>query len=675
LRALIRTATRIANGTKNLVCARALSSVYLSAKAGLNLKKQISALAIDEIIALLGIALALALTILLTLTIGRLVWITVGIVCFFGFLLYLIIRKFTLPHSFLSSLSMEICSNSIYVGLNLLFFILLSYSVLCFGLRPDTYSRPLSYFIATAFMVAIVALEILLLPSSGWYSYFALCKIALIGVSLEFSQLLVFPSIVGIDSWSHQLFTLSILKVGHIPEGFAYSQLPFMHLIVGSTSLVTGLDYKVANMISISLAQVLSDVLFTFLLGKLLFNSKIGLLGGLFLATANWHIWAGYSGLPNTIAGVIALGIIYLLLKMTKEESNLRTSFVILVLMGALILTHTLTAAWMSMILAIFAAAFVVHSLIYKQTLASRKRVTFVIPVLFAIGMFSWWTYVSGHINALGELIKSGFSAGYFIRSMPDKVVRYLYNVPLPEQLFNNLGLFLFFSISLIGCLYMVSKFGGSHSFVMAIGGLATMALAFFPLLFNMQIIMERWLYFSQILLTLPLAIAVCLLFLSMRSKVAGYLLLVALTLSLSFLMILSPAANLDNSAFLPNTQVRYASTESELQAVRTITKIWNGTVGVDSYCSDLPSGQPLSFSICPAQDIGEELYSMNFSGARDMLVMIRKEIVDHPFLLLQAIYRLDYDPRETIVAQGFSRVYDCGTVQGFTYPTDMTHR
>jgi hypothetical protein len=448
-----------------------------------------------------------------------------------------------------------------------------------------------------------------------------------------------------------------------------------MHLLVGSTSLVTGLDYKMATMLSISLPQVFSDVLLTFLLGKLLFNSKIGLLGGLLLATANWHIWAGYSGLPNTIAAVIALGIVYLLLKVTKEGSNLRISFVILVLMGALILTHTLTAAWMSMILAIFAAAFVIHSLIYKQTLASRKRVTLVIPVLFAVGMFSWWTYVSGNLQILGDLIKSGFNQAFFLKPVPDKVIQYSFNVPLPEQIFNNLGVFLFFSVSLVGCLYMISKFGNSHSFAKAMGGLATMALTFLPLLLHMQIITERWLYFSQILLALPLAIAFCLLFSSIKSRAVGVLLLIALIFSLSFLMILSSAANLDNSTFLPNTQVRDALTKSELQAVQTITKIWNATIGVDHYCSSLPSGQPLSFSLDATQDISEEIYSRDFSGAQDMLVMIRKEIVDHPFVLFQTIYKLDYDPRETIVAQSFSRVYDCGTVEGFVYTANMTHR
>jgi len=643
------------------------------ARVGSSLRKDKLALAVDEIIALLGIALALALIIVLTRTIGRLVWITVGVVCFFGFLVYLVIRRVTLPSLSLSSLSAEKCSNSVYVGLNVLFFILLTYSILCFGLRPDTYARPLSYFISIALMVAILALEIVLLPSPRWCTYFALCKIMLVGVSLEFSQLLVFPSVVGIDSWSHRLFTLNILKVGHIPEGFAYSQLPFMHLLVGLTSFVTGLDYKMATMFSISFPQIFCDVLFTFLVGRLLFNGKIGLLGGLLLATANWHVWAGYASLPNTIAAVIALGVVYLLLKVTKEESNLRMSFVILILMGTLILTHTVTAAWMSIVLAVFAAAYLAYSLIYKQTRASIKRLTFGIPVLFAVGMLSWWTYVSGHLEILGELINKGFTA-VFIRPMPDKVVRYSYNVPSPEQLFNNLGVFLFFSMSLIGCLYMISKFGNSHSFAIAIGGLATMALTFFPLLLNMEIITERWLYFSQILLALPLATAFCLLFSSIRSKAAGSLLLIALTFSLSFLMILSPAANMDNSVFLPNTQVRDALTESELQAVQTITRIWNATVGVDYYCSALPSGQPSSFSMRATQDISEEIYNMNFSDAPNMLVMIRKEIVDHPFLLFQARYKLDYDPRETIVAQGFSRVYDCGTVEGFIYPANMTY-
>ena len=223
--------------------------------------------------------------------------------------------------------------------------------------------------------------------------------------------------------------------------------------------------------------------------------------------------------------------------------------------------------------------------------------------------------------------------------------------------------MFLFFAASLVGCLYMVhKKFGSNHRFLMALGGVIVLVISSIAAITGLGVIVERWWYFSQILLALPVAVAFFLFCGLVKNKVGKTLLLATLTFSLSFLMIMSPTANLDNPTFSPNTQVRFALTESELQAVERVSNMWNNTIGVDGYYSEL------RWSSYPVKQINREIAYVNYTNCQDMFVLIREEIVNHP-LLLSYVYKLDYDPQDVLTALTFSRVYDCGSVSGFVHP------
>jgi hypothetical protein len=386
------------------------------------------------------------------------------------------------------------------------------------------------------------------------------------------------------------------------------------------------------------------------------------LLGGLLLAVANWNIALGFWTIPNTMAAVFIPLIMYLLLKVKAEKPIVGVSLII-VFSGALVLTHTITAACMAILFGTFWAGSRIYTSIFDK---SKTPLPIVIPLLFLAGMLSWWTLASQPITILADLVKYRFSASYFLSSlahaMPNEVIRYSSTVPFFEQLFNNFGMYLFFAVSLVGCLYMVSKrFGNSSRFIVALGGATILVIGLFGQTTGLAIIAERWWYFSQILLAVPLAVAFYLFCGAAKSKVGKAVLLSTLAFSLSFLMIMSPTSNLDNPAFSPNTQVRFALTESELQAMKTVSDMWNKTIGTDGYYSEV---RKLSYTV---DAINTEIAYVNYTGCQDMFVLIRKEIVDHPFLL-SYVYKLDYDPRELLSNQIFSRVYDCDSVSGFVY-------
>lgn len=605
---------------------------------------------IDKILALLGCIIAPILAVYTQVIIKTPLYTVAVVISFFACLTYLYLRKDFSNISLLPQIQTNI---SIHLILNILFLFLFTCSVLVLYFRPEVYVRPLAYFILMALMGVVVSMEIRYTPPKKIYSYSILFQIILIGLFLVWSELLIFPTIIGEDPFAHRIFTLDILNSGYIPEDFAYSKLPIFHLIIGVTSLITGLNYKMATMLSISLLQVVCDVLFIFLLGRYMFNTKIGLLGALLVIIGNRHIRMGFEAMPNTIAAIFIPIIIYLLFKLRKEKPLIGTSLAIL-FMVSLILTHTVTAMWMAILLLVFWMGFEVYNAIYYE---HGTPVTLTIITFFTVVMFGWWTYASGHISTLAGLLKWGYSTDVLLHHIPSAIA---YTLPLSEQMYNNFGMFLFFAFSFVGCFYMLSKYGNSCSFSMAMGGLLTIMITFSGPVLHRYIIVGRWEYFSYIILAIPLAIAIFLLYKRIKNELVNISLLSTFIFFLVFLMITSPIANVDNLTFSPNATLRYGFTDSELQAVNTISNIWDGTVYMDCLYTVIGS------DFAQVKSADKMLYNTDFRRCKDTPILIRKEIIGKPVDMFRNIFKLEYDPSEFLTEQGFSRIYDCSSVYGY---------
>jgi len=89
---------------------------------------------LDRTLALVGVIFSLALIILMRIIIGNTIYIIVGILFFIVFIGYLIMRRLFHPSS-IPSLEELRCSTRLYITLNILFFLLLSYSIISIYLR------------------------------------------------------------------------------------------------------------------------------------------------------------------------------------------------------------------------------------------------------------------------------------------------------------------------------------------------------------------------------------------------------------------------------------------------------------------------------------------------------------------------------------------------------------
>ncbi len=585
-------------------------------------------------------------------------YIIIGAILFFVCIFYLCIDK-KKDFSYILNLKM---GSSLYLLLDILFFLIFCYSLISLYLRPNLYERPLIYFVSIIFLAGLISIQILFLPSKTAYTSFVLLKIILIPLSVVSSQVFLFPTLIGVDPWWHRYFTQSFLDSGFLLAGYSYSKMPIFHLLTGITSLLTSLDYKTATILSISYMQIICLISFVFLLGRSIFNNKVGLLAGLLVSISNYVILMSYWAIPQTLGSVFVLIIIYLSVKVKQDGKSVAT-LLYLILMATLILTHPLASLTMAILTFIFWLSFEVYK--WKYNLKSTS-VPLNTALLFNVAMFGWWTLASGHIYVLTDLLKWGFSLDYWqLQSSTPlmNIEQHRIYIPFNETLFDILGCDLFWILSFIGIFYMISnKVKNIYSFGIALGGLTVLSISFIAIIFSFEILTYRWFYFTQILLSIPLAVSFYLLISNAKRNSTKSLIMVSMVVTLSFLMIMSPIANMDNPLF-QDTSVRKAFTESELQSFQSILKFTDKKIETD------PGVGLLTYLDFPSSSISfirESFYSKDFSNYRDSIIVYRSQLRSTISKSDRSIIKLNYDPAQFLEDEGFSSIYTSGSVSAY---------
>lgn len=619
---------------------------------------------LDKFIVVLAISFTAIVTFYNIVILKDFLFLFLAVLTFFSCYLYLYLKRKNKSLNFFCTHRPQLkLSNCLFF--NTLFLLLFGISILVVFLSPVPYVRPLIYFILITIMTIGILLEVTFFHLGKRYAYFILIKIILIGLSLACLEPLIFPTIVGEDPWWHYWFTSRILENGYISEGYAYSKLPIMHLTIGIASIISNLDYKLTVIFSYSFINIVLDTLFIYLLGNILFNNRqISLLAALLLITTNTHIWGSYWMIPNITAGILILPITYLLFN--KKGNELKFISLLLFLMGILILTHTITSVCMAILLFLYWIIGKFYNWLESSEAGILKNnlgdlTTPALVILFTVSMFSWWMYASGHIGTLAELIKWGFSKGFF---MPGAAT-YLYNPPFLEKTLLTLGERLFFAISFLGFFYSLSKEGrNKYCFSFVVSGIFILLLFFLSPLFGKDIIGGRWLYFSQLMLALPVAVGFFLLS-GLFKKLALKIISISLIASLLvFLMITNPKANIDNPIFYNKTSIRYAFVDSEIKGLETVSNFWKGEISSDKYLPVLNCDP--EFEKVKITGIDEEIIAKNFIKLKGSLIFIRNEITSRPFECKGAIYTMDYDPYSKLKEQGFFPIYDNGGSKAF---------
>lgn len=608
----------------------------------------------DRYFAIFGIIASIVLIAYL-LTFNRIVYVIPGLFTLLACVIWLIIREQT-RGSFNFEESKEKFS---------LFFILTNFlftiSILSLFIRINYYERPLAYFILTSIIAGTIACQIVY--SSERQKWVILTQIIFLGVSIAWSQLLLFPTIMGSDPFFHQQFTTTLIDQSTIPSVTRYSDMPLFHLLIAITTFYTNLDYKFSSIVSVSLLQIVCNVFFVYILSYILFkNHHIGMLSALMVVLGNYHIYRTISVTPNGFGAIFVPLLLYLLIRTYYEggkfKKNLSQPLLILIILLCVLLIHPLVSTWVAIILLFLWVLDKGHKFLFAF---DNSKVPFILSLVFSTMMITFWIYITGDMKALVKLISINFDKEVFISKATIEAGEiFVKTVPLHEELFNFVGTFAFFSLSYIGLFYMISD-GDKNKLIFAPVTFFPLAIGFFSLISESAVLDHRWFFLAQILLSIPLGVSIGIIYLTLNLPQRTHLLLfLVFVCFISFILIMSPEANKDNNIFSPNSVYRPALIESEIYSINRINMLYPATLGADGYFRGVLSFLSIDHKII---GIDSHLQRGIFLEGDINNFLIREDINKKGFKLYGGPYRLTYDLVKTFERDRFSKTFNSKSI------------
>ncbi len=587
-------------------------------------------------------------------------------------------------------------------------FCLLAWLVFIF--RSEQYVKPLFYYMLMACATGLAFYGVLK-SKNKTQTYIVVGIACIIGLSHIWTEHIMFPSsLIGLDPWVHRMRTLGEPRWTYI--GSTYSLIyPYLK----HTMEVFGISYKWASLIFVGSLQTIGIILFTFLLGRRLWNMKVGCIASLMVASANWVIFFGEWIIPNGLGATYSLAVAYFVLRMNKGDTKW-----LLVPVGLIILmayaTHFIALAW---VWGTFACLWIVPVL-FNTVPNMRTRIRKVAQSLAIPTLWLLMIMMLLQVTSLGAIIKTAIGEDIFApeyevthavgktpnevtsdkvpgdamldyeiwsdRTMPvipitpDKespvpdVVPDVVPIPnntiqigqeqkdqlasnsiLGELAINSMGMFLYFSLALLGCLIMFGMSATPMRRAFVLLSVVVLSIGFFPSMVGLSVIDHRWWYYAEALMAIPLGIALV----SLASTKHWQMISVtALVVVLVFLSTIGLMSNMTNRTLSPNLTVRYALTENEMKGLVAIQEYDFQTLGTDQIygifvftCTDIR-----------VVTITKEIISGTFEIERpytpDML-LLRKSLYAEPFGSGGGtIYILSYDPIELAKQQGYHEIW-----------------
>lgn len=533
-------------------------------------------------------------------------------------------------------------------------------AIAVYALRPEPYERPLAFFVFVALSCGFIVAKVIRCQLSSKDIAITLTQAVAIGLSLVWTVTLMYPSLVGLDPWTHRGIVLSGLDTG---EWLAY---PAGHrawyIFVATVMQTTGLEYRLATM-AVSFVQVVGGALMLFLLGRRIAGTRVGLLAALILSFSSWHIFFGYWTIPNGLGLILLLLAVYLVIKYHDKASKWLAGTAALAVL-LLLFTHTLAIVWLIALLCIWTVLVLTSGcrLTRGRVLLPLVGVGVSVGTLWAIGPLSQllellFTYglnpIRTGLTQLPGLVGNGATGTFFLDTIAQ---------PSWETVFNASGMVLGFVIAIAGCLWLLSKpHRSTSSWFVVVSFCFFLATGIVPALFGMSVIEHRWWYTAQAFGVIPVAVAVISL-----HKVGKGVVVAAGVAVLSFLMMIGLPCNMDNYTFSKNQLVRYALTQGELDAAEWALAECDSSIGVDAYYTFVANMLPKEQGD-RLVGINKEILSKDYDSLEHDIILIRDAIAYEPFALGEGrVYKLLYDPNVELIASGYELVYSAGGVNGY---------
>ena len=530
---------------------------------------------------------------------------------------------------------------------------------LAFALRSEQYVKPLAYYVLMAIATGLAFYGTL--KSRNRTQFYMVVGIAcFVGLSHIWTEHLLFPgSLIGIDPWTHQARVLeqpglsSLLRLG--------GSLSLMHLYLSPAVNLLGVSYKWASLVLVGSVQTVGIIVLTFLLGRILWNEKVGCVACLMVASANWVIFFGGWIIPNSLGALYSLALVFLVLKVGRDDTRKLLAPVLLTVLVAYA-TGVIAAVW---VLGTLACLWVLPTLL-DETLSAKDKARKMGRLLVAPSLGVLVVVIASQITALGDSLRTAIDAGgfnpsygmttYAIGAAPTPEGAPISALALDGRVFGelvagSLGMLLYIGLAVTGCLLALRRTTKPALKSFIVLGVAVLCIGFFPPLFGFSLIEHRWWYFAQVLLAIPLGVALV----SMASHRRAIMTVVLVSVVV-FLSTIGLMSNMTNRALSPNLIVRYAFTKGEAEALAAIPAHGSLVIGTDPIFQNFVN----AYSHNKVIHIADEILSGDFSGSQADIIILRSALSNEPFGFGGGtIYRLEYDILALIKQQGYRKLWE----------------
>ena len=468
---------------------------------------------------------------------------------------------------------------------HIIFMVCLSLSIWLFW--HNLYYRPPLYFVLLVAAATSIIWDILSADQTKRsHTFVPLFKIIVLSLAVYGGIYYQFPGILGVDPWLHNQWMQETLNLGHITQGQyvvnSYYLLPVFHLAVSTTHIMTGLSTYSSAFVAVGFLLAVS-CLFTFLIGRRLFDARTGLLAALIVPLASRSIEFGTIIIPMSLGFCFFSTILYLVLCSGKKRVFI--SLLVIILSATLILTHTIAALVMLLSLCAIFVGIKFYKLLEKRTI-QYKLVSLTIILLFGVAMLARWmqalpnesSFFDINITALSSSLQD---SAKFALSMPLTTK----NISYAVKALDEGGNLLILAFAVFGALISLH----TKNRTAAKTALVVIAATIFaiPYIFQMfsvtNILPDRWVVFQYVSLSILAMYGLSGLFNVIKGNTRKLGMVTVVMLVVIFLMITNSTASRD-SPLIFNGAVRIGYTQSELSAVKTLSDAEWGRPETDIY-------------------------------------------------------------------------------------------
>ena len=248
-------------------------------------------------------------------------------------------------------------------------------------------SRPLFFFILVASMAGLISIQILTTePKHSNRRSIILVQIVLLSLNLILGQTLKLPLFWGdIDTLAHLRWINGIAAEGQVISAMGmYYDFPLFHIFQAVGTIVTDMEPKMSSFILHGLSFAVSILIVYLIVSQLTRSSQLPLLAALLYSVNRDVLLDVMPLLSRTMAFFLYLLVLYLLV---REKSSIWLRGIAVFLIIPLTLTHHVTLAYISAILALL---IVIDLIMHHRS----TYIGYTYLFLFAITYTGYWVYV-----------------------------------------------------------------------------------------------------------------------------------------------------------------------------------------------------------------------------------------------------------------------------------------